>query len=66
MKDQIDKKVDLYIRVTRNSNEARERAVLVAKDEKGNEYVFTYNEFDYGNFENFQQDLTVCDYIKEE
>ncbi len=54
-KNKIDLPVKFVIRTTRNDKEMKERALLVAIDEKGREYAFTYNdELDE------MQDLTVC------
>lgn len=49
--------VQMFIRITRNLKEHAERAILVARRENGQEYIFTYK--DYGN----DEDLTVCDFI---
>jgi hypothetical protein len=43
--DSIDIPVSLFIRITKKSNEPRERALLIAKDEKGKEYTFVYQDY---------------------
>lgn len=46
----------MFIRFTRKDNEFRDRALLVARDEKGQEFTFTYDDY-----LDDQQDLAVCD-----
>lgn len=48
--------VQMFIRFTRKDNEFRDRALLVARDEKGQEFTFTYDDY-----LDDQQDLAVCD-----
>lgn len=60
MKNTKDVKVELVVRVTRVDGEARERAVLIAKKEDGNEYVFCYRDL-----QEELQDLIVCVLIKD-
>ncbi len=47
----------MFIRVSRKDDEHAERAMLVARDEKGKEYAFMYED----NYEELN-DLTICDF----
>ncbi len=60
IKDQIDIPVTFVIRITRKETEARERALLVAKDERGREFTFSYLDCNEEH-----NDLTVNDLIKD-
>jgi hypothetical protein len=55
-RDQIDVPVRLLIRFTKRSDEVKERALLIAVDDKGREYAFTYRDDN-----DDMHDLTVCD-----
>lgn len=48
--------VQMFIRVSRRENEMAERALLVARAENGNEYIFSYND----SYNEQAYDLTVC------
>jgi hypothetical protein len=51
-----DVPVQMFIRITRYVGDPRERAKLVAKDDQGREFAFTYDDY-----HDEAQDLTVCD-----
>jgi len=57
-KNQIEIPVSLFIRVTKRDGEAGERAMLIARNERGKEYAFMYYD---SMADERLQDLTVCD-----
>ena len=53
----VDVPVKFIIRMTRTEKDPRERALLIAIDEKGREFVFQY----HCTMDDYSQDLIVCD-----
>lgn len=58
MKDEIYIPIQMFVKITRNKGEFVERAMLVARRENGQEFVFTYRNQD-GEI----KDLIVNDFI---